>query len=180
MKKIKLILTTLLLSSSISLPAFAGEWNNTLWPRQYKKDDGSIAISEWIHHDDAWYHFDENGYAQRGWYLDADNTWYFLRYDGVMQTGLIKVDTEVYYMDDSGALFEGEKEVYGNVYRFTANGVDGHNPGVVESKTFGGNGSQSISGGGSGGSSSTSSNTDKPVDYPPISDLESGFTDGPT
>lgn len=154
MKKPKLLVTALFLSSVMATTTLAGDWNNALGPKQYRKDDQTLATAEWIHHDDAWYHFDSDGYVQTGWFQDAKGTWYFSRYDGVMQIGLIKVNMDVYYLDESGALFEGEKEVYGNIYVFTENGVDGRAPGVSEERTFGINGSQSLSGGSSGGGGS--------------------------
>ena len=81
-----------------------------------------------------------------------------------MQTGLVMIDNIVYYLDDSGALFEGEKEIYGSTYKFTENGVLGYAPGVPTNKTFGHNGGQSLGGetsggGGSGGSSSDTSDS---------------------
>lgn len=181
MRKMNLLMATLFLSSAMTVTTLAGEWNNALGSRQYRKDDQTLATSEWIHHDDAWYHFDSDGYVQTGWFQDAKGIWYFSRHDGVMQTGLIKVNMDVYYLDESGALFEGEKEVYGNIYKFTENGVEGRAPGVLEERTFGINGGQSFSGGSSGGSpsASDSDNAENTHDSGSSGDLEAGLTDGP-
>lgn len=183
MKKFKLLAISVLTTILLSTTTLAGDWNNSIGPRQYKKDDGSLAVSEWIQHEDSWYHFDENGYAQVGWYKDEKNKWYFSRYDGIMQTGLVKIDNIVYYLDDTGALFEGEKEIYGTTYKFTVNGVDGYAPGVSKSKTFGINGGQSLGGessseGGGGGSSSNTSGSNQD-DWSTDSSLAPGLSTGP-
>lgn len=183
MKKFKLLAASMLITTSMSITAFAGDWNNVIGLRQYKKDDGSFATSEWVHHDNSWYHFDENGYVQAGWYKDEKNKWYFSRYDGVMQTGLVKIDNIVYYLEDTGALFEGEKEIYGTTYKFTVNGIDGYAPGVPKSRTFGIDGGQSLgdesSGGGGGGGPSSDTSGSNQNDSSTDSPLAPGLSTGP-
>ena len=65
-----------------------------------------------------------------------------------MQTGLIKVDNAVYYMDESGALFLGDKTINGQTYTFGLYGTTNGTPAVGSTRTYGGNGNQSLPGGG--------------------------------
>jgi len=78
-----------------------------------------------------------------------------------MQTGLIKVDDKVYYMNADGSLFSGNMKIGTVEYNFTDYGTTNGKPSVGASQTFGGNGNQtnvipggggySRSGGGNGG-----------------------------
>lgn len=179
MKKIKLLVVTLILSISFVFTAIAGEWANALGPRQYKKDNGDLAVTEWIAEKDGWYYFGDDSNMKTGWFQDTNEKWYFFRYDGVMQTGLIKVSNEVFYLNDDGSLFEGEKEVYGNIYKFTITGVEGRSPGVINSRTFGINGIQSSGGGNSSSSSNTANGNNNNGNQKPDTGLEDGETSGP-
>ena len=63
------------------------------------------------------------------WIRDGfkDGNWYFAADTGELQTGFLKINGNVYYMDaNSCALFTGEKEYNGVTYTFTENGtIDG-------------------------------------------------------
>jgi len=82
----------------------------------------------------------------------------FFSYDGKMQTGLISVDNKVYFMNNSGDLFEGEKTIGNTKYNFGLYGTTNETPAVAAARKFGGNGNHSTGystgGGGGGGSSS--------------------------
>lgn len=122
---------------------------------KYQNEDDSWQANKWFQDvDGKWYHFDESGLAHKGWFKDADGKWYFFAYNGIMQTGLIKVDNKVYYMEDSGSLFAGTKNINGTDYNFTEYGTTNGSPSVGASRIWGGNGNQSSTfGGGSGGHS---------------------------
>ncbi|GEM_PF-866442 len=66
-----------------------GQWilDNGEW--KYLRNDGTYAISCWVKNpaDNEWYHFDENGYMNKGWFQDADEKWYYFAPEsGIMQT----------------------------------------------------------------------------------------------
>ncbi|MDC9248766.1 cell wall-binding protein, partial [Clostridioides difficile] len=68
-----------------------------------------------------------------------------------MQTGLIKVDDKVYYMNADGSLFSGNMKIGTVEYNFTEFGTTNGKPSVGASQTFGGNGNQTnvvVGGGG--------------------------------
>ena len=132
---------------------------------KYQSEDGSWQANKWFQDTDGrWYHFDESGLARKGWFKDADGKWYFFAYNGIMQTGLIKVDNKVYYMEDSGSLFAGTKNINGTDYNFTEYGTTNGSPSVGASRIWGGNGNQSSTStfGGSGHSGSSKSTTKSP------------------
>jgi len=62
MKKPKLIIISILLSTSFCLNVFAGEWkqDNNGW--KYQEDDGSYPVSSWKNINNNWYYFNEGGY----------------------------------------------------------------------------------------------------------------------
>lgn len=128
---------------------------------RYQNADGTWQAGTWFRDvSGIWYHFDANGLMQKGWFLDSDGKWYFMDYNGAMQTGLIKVDNAVYYMDESGALFLGDKTINGQTYTFGLYGTTNGTPAVGSTRTYGGNGNQSLPG---GGGSSRNNHTSKPV-----------------
>ena len=84
-------------------------YDNTGW--KLKKSDGNYASSEWRqvswNGTTSWYHFNNNGYAESGWFTDSDGQRYFLdnAHDGTF-----------------GQMFTGWKQINGQWYFFnTAN-----------------------------------------------------------
>ncbi|MCI7380902.1 MAG: hypothetical protein SPI21_04610 [Hungatella hathewayi] len=159
MKKLAVMaLATALSVGSVMTASAAWLQEGSNW--KYQNDDGTFQTGTWFRDvDGRWYHFDNNGIMQKGWFQDADGKWYFMAYNGVMQVGLIKVDSSVYFMNPSGDLFIGDKEVNGKVYNFGVNGTTNGQPNVPLTATFGGNGNQSLSGGGGSSSPSSSSSS---------------------
>lgn len=74
----------------------------------------------------GWYHFDQQGRMQTGWFCDKDGSWYYLNAEpegdrGRMQTGFIKApgDPQTYYLDPgTGAMATGWREINGSWYYF--------------------------------------------------------------
>lgn len=117
---------------------------------KYQNDNGTYQTNGWFKDaTNRWFHFDAAGNMQRGWYQDVDGKWYFLNFDGVMQVGLLKVDNNVYFMDEHGALFIGDRAINGTTYNFGLYGTTNGKPNVPAANTYGGNGNQALSGGGS-------------------------------
>lgn len=129
---------------------------------KYQNDNGTYQTNGWFQDaTNRWFHFDAAGNMQRGWYQDVDGKWYFLNFDGVMQVGLLKVDNNVYFMDEHGALFIGDRTINGTTYNFGLYGTTNGKPNVPAANTYGGNGNQALSGGGS--SSGSTITTPSPV-----------------
>lgn len=55
----------------------------------------------------AWYYFDNNGYAKKGW-LNNNGAWYYLNeYSGQMQKGWSYINGQWYYLASTGAMQTG-------------------------------------------------------------------------
>lgn len=162
MKKLAVMaLATALSVGSVMTASAAWLQEGSNW--RYQNDNGTFQTGTWFRDADGrWYHFDNNGIMQKGWFQDADGKWYFLAYNGVMQVGLIKVDNQVYYMGTSGDLFIGDMAINGTTYNFGLYGTTNGQPSVPSTATFGGNGNQSLPGG--GGSSSNTSKDKTPAE----------------
>ena len=99
-----------------------GAWqtNGAQW--QYRLEDtGELVKSAWHQTDGGWYRFDENGFMNTGWYLDADGSWYYLNpvsdgTKGKMAAGWHWIDGYCYYLTEKadekhplGAMYAGER-----------------------------------------------------------------------
>lgn len=161
MKMKKLAVMTLATALSVgSVMTASAAWLQEGSNWKYQNVNGTFQTGSWFQDADGkWYHFDGNGIMQKGWFQDVDGKWYFMAYHGAMQTGLIRVDNAVYFMNPSGELFIGDKEINGVTYNFGLYGTTNGTPSVGQTATFGGNGNQTKPGGGSGSSSGGSSTT---------------------
>lgn len=83
MKKLNLFVATMLLSLSISLPVFAGEW---------KQD----SVGWWLQNDDG-------TYPVNSWFQDTDSTWYYFGSTGYMQTEPITLNGITYNFNPDGS-----------------------------------------------------------------------------
>lgn len=97
----------------------SGEWFQDTVGWWYKNQDGSYPKSCWqqlsYNATSEWYHFDEKGYMQTGWFTDVDGNIYYLHAvgDGTrgrMVTGWNLIDEKWYYFNTvsdgtRGALF---------------------------------------------------------------------------
>lgn len=129
---------TSLMVLGATFTSFAGEWkvdssNGWSW---YQNDDGSYTKNDWQEIDGKWYHFDENGYVQLGWWqfptsvtygtgelatTDIIDKWYYLS----METGEMATSGswEGGYISDDGILHIDE--VYakdGRTYYYSRTG----------------------------------------------------------
>lgn len=156
----------MILGAGNTFGAVAG-WNQTEKGWVYVTQDEQYQTSQWFQDvDGRWYHFNTEGVMETGWfrdgdgkwyfldqtsgsmrtgwYLDSDARWYFLAYNGSMQTGLIEVNDQVYFMNESGALFVGDMMIDGKSYHFTENGTTNGKPYVPKTQTYSGNGNQVV------------------------------------
>lgn len=100
MKKFKM---ALILSFIISIlganNVFASQWIADRFGWLYENDTGICISNCWKKIDNYWYHFDENGYMQIGWFND-NGKWYYLSNNGIMLSDSITPDG--YYVDSNG------------------------------------------------------------------------------
>ena len=140
---------------------------------KYLNDDGKYAASKWVAHTDGhWYYLKADTLMAKGWVLDpADNHWYFTDSTGALVRGLIEVNNNVYYMNEThdgtfGALYVGQKTINGVTYNFTDNGTTNGKPYTAKKYNSDGTAiaaaSSSSGSSGGGGSSSSSSPLVKP------------------
>ena len=95
-------------STANSTSGQAGTWNTDANGWKLVRPDGSFVKSSWAkvtwNGQDHWYHFDENGYCQGGWFTDSDGARYYLHsaHDGqfgAMYTGWQLIDGKYYYFE---------------------------------------------------------------------------------
>lgn len=112
-----------------------GIWRQTeegVW--KFEKSDGTFAASEWIYTANGakseWYHFDEGGRIQSGWFTEGSN-WYYLNTNhdgsyGAMVTGwLLAEDGYWYYFDpQQGTMVTGWTLINGKWYNFNSAGYE--------------------------------------------------------
>ena len=115
--------TAIIYAQGTSAPAGDTNWSydNAGW--KLKKPDGNFASSEWRQVSwngiNSWYHFNNNGYADSGWYTDTDGQRYYFynNHDGAfgrMLTGWNEIDGKWYYFNTAttataplGSVFTG-------------------------------------------------------------------------
>lgn len=108
-------------STATSTAAQAGTWSQDENGWKLVRTDGSLVKSSWAKvtwmGQDHWYHFDENGYCQGGWFTDTDGTRYYLHnvHDGqfgAMYTGWQLIDGKYYYFETVAG--NGQGKLYVN------------------------------------------------------------------
>ena len=130
-----MVIAVLLATVALSMSAFAGQWrqDDTGW--WYQNKDGSYPAACWqlltYNGTSDWYHFDEKGYMQTGWFTDTDGNRYYLHAvsDGTRgrtYTGWNLIDGVWYYFNPTsdgtkGALFMNRQTPDG--YRVDASGA---------------------------------------------------------
>lgn len=81
MNKIKLLITSVILTAAMSITAFAGQWKQDSVGWWYQNDDGSFSANVIKQIGGSWYYFDGSGYMKIGDYQLSDG-WYNFREDG--------------------------------------------------------------------------------------------------
>ena len=78
-----------------------GQWrkvNESEW--KFLKSDNSFAVSQWGLIGGKWYHFNDTGMMQTGWFRDGtDGYWYYLEESGAMRTGWVTIGGIWYYLN---------------------------------------------------------------------------------
>lgn len=109
-----------------------GRWEDTDYGRTFVRNNGTRVRSVWGQLPDAWYYFDIDGYACKGWQL-IGGFWYYLDpATYVMRTGWLDMGTGRYYLDPAtGAMRAGWVSIDGKWYYFnpvSSNGEAGKKP----------------------------------------------------
>lgn len=88
-KKVTAVIAAVSLSVLMTVPAFAGTWQQLdggeYWQKKYVEDNGSYTTNGWQLIDGKWYHFDADGYLDVG-VKTIDGKAYLLLYSGAMET----------------------------------------------------------------------------------------------
>lgn len=91
MNKIKLLITSVVLTAAMSITAFAGQWKQDSIGWWYQNDDGSFSANVIKQIGGPWYYFDGSGYMKIGDYQLSDG-WYNFREDGTCSNPLGELD----------------------------------------------------------------------------------------
>lgn len=75
MKKLKLLFATVVLSITMGLTAYAGQWKQDTTGWWFQNDDGSYLLNGFAKIGSYWYYFDNNGYILTGWH-QIGSDWY--------------------------------------------------------------------------------------------------------
>lgn len=91
MKKMKLFITSALLSTALSMTVLAGEWkqDDTGW--WYQNDDGNYPAEILKQIDGLWYYFNNSGYMQTG-NIQFSDGWLNFRPDGSCSNPISQAD----------------------------------------------------------------------------------------
>ena len=102
MRKVLLFIASALLSASMGMTAFAGEWkqDDTGW--WYQNDDGGYPTSTWQNIDGKNYLFNDNGYMRTGWIKTVNGNWYYLNPTGEIRYEDLTENNTTYYFDSNG------------------------------------------------------------------------------
>ncbi len=102
--------------ATASETAGSWEWTGTVW--KFKLGTGSYARDIWIYVKGLWYHMDQSGNMNTGWYQAQDGCWYYLTETGAMKTGWIQLNGIWYHLRDyngkmnTGWLLSGDNWFY--------------------------------------------------------------------
>lgn len=99
-----------ILLTQVPLYAAAGTWEQQDGQWIFILEDSGDKAIGWIYAEwngnYSWYHFDQNGYMQSGWYYDTDGNWYYMNpvsdgTKGKMYTGWHQIDGNWYYFNET-------------------------------------------------------------------------------
>ncbi len=101
----------------------AGEWVASGGRWWFRHTNGTYTRNAWEYINNAWYHFDRDGWMQTGW-LKLGSTWYYLKPSGAMAEGWQLVSGVWYYLTPSdGAMRTGWLHLGNTWYYLRANGA---------------------------------------------------------
>lgn len=103
MNKIKLLIISVILTATMSITAFAGQWKQDSVGWWYQNDDGSYPKNAWLQDIDwKWYYFNDSGYMQTSPITLADGTTYNFASDGSCINRWAGAADQTYYDRNDG------------------------------------------------------------------------------
>ena len=107
MKRINLLLLSIIFIISFNVVSFADGWENENGQYRYVRN-GSYVKGELIHHNDQSYILDANGYMVKSSWTVLDNKNYYAGNDGsLFCDGKFQIDNHFYYFDRDCSLLKG-------------------------------------------------------------------------
>lgn len=109
-------------------PAYAaensngGHWQQEERGKKFINADDTNPAGQWWLVDGAWYLFDNNGYALKGWQKQGE-IWYYFNEQGAMHTGWLKQEDQWYYLAPGGHMMVGWLKDNEKWYYFDGSGV---------------------------------------------------------
>ncbi|MBQ9964029.1 MAG: hypothetical protein IJP14_02790 [Clostridia bacterium] len=88
----------------------------------WKYYKNNTAQTGWLFVNDTWYFLKDDGVMVTGW-VQLGNTWYYMNAGGVMATGWQYIDGTYYYLNESGAMHTGWLQLGNTWYYMNAGGV---------------------------------------------------------
>lgn len=109
------------LTLTMGVTCFAGEWKDTDEGRMYFDSEGKAAtgIQEI---DESTYYFNKKGIMQSGWLTDKNGKRFYFGSDGAMKTGWLKIKSSRYYLTKDGSAATGVAKIGDNYYCFSNKG----------------------------------------------------------
>ena len=124
MKKISLIVFSLLFVIAFNLVSFADGFETENGETRYKRN-GVYVAGEIIHHNGHTYILDSNGYLEKDCWVDFQNKSYYATSDGTLYCdGKYQIDNHYFYFDRDCTLLKGwiDNDYYANDEGFLVNG----------------------------------------------------------
>ena len=106
-RKLKVLVTTAVLSAAMGMTALAGQWKQSGRGWWYDRRNFTYPANQWSFISGSWYFFNGAGYMETGW-IGSGGDWFFCSGSGAMVTGWNLIGSDWYYFDDSGYMVSEE------------------------------------------------------------------------
>ncbi|MCB7318513.1 hypothetical protein [Lacrimispora sp. 210928-DFI.3.58] len=118
----------LALTAGSAMTSMAAGFAGTGKGVKYQWGSGQYCTNNWVSYKNHWFYFGYDQLMKTGW-IQKDGDWYFASDTGELQSGLLKINGNVYYMDSNSCkLRTGDITVRGETYHFTENGTTNGSP----------------------------------------------------
>ncbi len=85
--------------------------------KQFLKNNGMIAVNEWVKDQNTWYYAGSDGVLKTGWLKTGNGKWYYLSGSGAMSVGWQFINGKWYYLDTVNGDMKGDwQKVNGKWY----------------------------------------------------------------
>ncbi len=99
-------------------PGGSMTWSNTIDGFDIDSDGKIVSGTGWLkdEYSGNWYYFSD-GEMKTGWIQDGDS-WYYLKADGTMATGMQDIDGDIYYFYSDGEMGTGWEQDNDNIWHY--------------------------------------------------------------